>query len=490
MKADCRRGPRTPFARYQDLLVVLLTIGVLGGLLFYNLDGWKIDDDEGSFLYQAWRVSEGEQPYTDFFTTRWPFFLYTAGILVDFLGQDIGAIRAAPALVTLVTAFLVFLLARELLPVEGAWLSMLAFLLHPATFSLGRTLYTESFMLFFDVLGLYLFYRGWNRRQKLLLILAGLSFGVSVFFQPMGTLPFAGCLLWILADTWRHREHWRSSISRALFFSLSFGLFVGGVFASLGLWNPAFYSSAVGAHLTGQQDQAPALVNGSVLLLQYVLQYLPLMAFALPAAWISGREAGSRSLIAWQLPTAFAFLALSRPLFARHLDYLTPALAVLFAMALEPLRQWAKRSFLYISVVIAILLPWVMTDLGQALRTENDTARIVELMRRETDEQAYVISDYQELNFYAGRRSTYRGAEISLAMIEGGQISRSLLTEEMERFPVEMIVIDVSPETGHHLSALPDYDSFRSQVDKHYELLGQFSRSAQVLEIYIRNRND
>jgi 4-amino-4-deoxy-L-arabinose transferase-like glycosyltransferase len=488
MRDDSEQGARSFLARRQDFLVILLTIGLLGGLLFYNLDGWKIDDDEGSFLYQAWRVSEGEQPYTDFFSSHWPFFLYTAGILLDLSGDDIGVIRAVPALFTLTTAIMVFLLARELVPVEGAWLAMLAYLLHPAVFSHGRTLYIESFMLFFDVLGLYLFHHGWNRKQRSLLILGGLSFGVSMFFKPMGILPFAGCLLWILAHLWRHREHWHLLLSRALLFSSSFGLFVGAMLVGLAIREPAFYSSAIGAHLTEQGDQAPALVNGSVLLLQYVLLYLPLMAFALPTAWINAREADDRSLIAWQLPTALAFLALSRPLFPRHLDYLTPALAILFAMALEPLRQWPKRSFLFVSVVIAVLLPWVMKDIGQAFRTEDDTAGIVDLIRRETDEQAYVISDYQELNFYAGRRSTYQGAEISLVMIEGGQITSDRLIEEVEKYPVEMVIIDVSAETAHQLAKLPDYERLRSYLGENFELLGRYAREKQLLEIHIQRR--
>lgn len=151
--------------RKQEILVILLTIVVLGSLYFYNLGGWLIDDDEGSFLYQAWRISEGDRPYADFFSSRDPLFLYTTGMLVKLLGRSTVALRAVSVLLILASSAIVFWLARQFLPAEGAWLAMLVFLLHPQVFFYGRRMYPEPFMVLFIVLGLYLFQRGWDERR-------------------------------------------------------------------------------------------------------------------------------------------------------------------------------------------------------------------------------------------------------------------------------------------------------------------------------------
>ena len=473
----------------QEILVILLTIGMLGTLYFYNLGGWLIEDDEGSFLYQAWRVSEGDRPYADFFTSRWPLFLYTAGTLVNLFGRSIVAIRAVSVLLTLASAFIVFLLARRFLPAEGAWLAMLTFLLHPQVFFYGRRLYPEPFMLLFVALGLYLFDRSWHEQRGRLLTVAGLSFGIATLYKFLGLLPLIGCLLWAITDAWRQRANWRSWITRTVTFLAPFGLLVGLSFLGFMYWEPSFYSSVIGVNLAQGQELGwtQVLVKGVVFLLSYLLRYLSLMVFVLPAAWTSRRDS-RRALISWQLPTALAFLVLPRDLFVRLLFYLAPSLAILFALALDPLRQWAGRSFLFVAVIGAVLLPWTLEDTIQAMRTENDTARIVKLIRNQTDDKAYLISDYQELNFHAARRSTYLGAEISQVVVEGEQITGAQLIEEIKENPVKMIILDVSPETARHLVNLVDYEQFRSYVEENFELLGRFPRSRQLLEIYIRDQ--
>jgi 4-amino-4-deoxy-L-arabinose transferase-like glycosyltransferase len=474
----------------QEILIVLLTISALGLFYFHNLGNWLIDDDEGSFLYQAWRVSQGERPYANFFSSRDPLFLYTTGTLVDLLGRSISAIRAVPVLLTLGSALMLFLLAHRFLPVEGAWLAMLTFLLHPQVFSYGRRLYPEPFMLLFVVSGVYLFDRGWNERRYWLLAGAGLSFGIATLYKLLGVLSLAGCLLWVTIGVWQQRTDWRSLMTRTATFLVPFVLLVGTSFLSFVRWEPAFYSSVVGVNLAQGRELAgrQVLLKGVVLLLGYTLRYLPLMVFVLPATWTSRRRNARASLIAWQLPVTLAFLILPRDLFLRHLVYLVPVLAILFALALEPLRRWPGRSFLLVAVVGAVLFPWTLEDTVQASQTEDDTAHIAELIRSQTDAEAYVISDYQELNFHAARRSTYLGAEISQVVVEGEErITGAQLIDEIEKDHVQMVILDVSPETAHQLVNLVDYERFYSFVQENFALLGRFPRSEQLLEIYVRD---
>ena len=473
----------------KEMLVVLLTIVVLGSLYFYNLGGWLIDDDEGSFLYQAWRISEGDRPYADFFSSRDPLFLYTTGLLVKLLGRSISALRAVPVLLTLTSSVIVFLLARRFLPGEGAWLAMLAFLLHPQVFFYGRRLYPEPFMILFIVLGLYLFGRGWDERRYWLLAGAGLSFGIATIYKLLGGLSLGGCLLWAIIEARQQRTGWRSWIVRAAAVLVPFGLLVGFSFLGFMYWEPAFYPSVIGVNLAQGRSLSggQVLVKGIIFLLGYVLLYLPLMVFALPAAWTSRRGSERISLIAWQLPTTLAFFLLHRDLFLRHLLYLVPSLVILFALALEPLRRWSGRSFLLVAVIGAVLLPWTLGNTIQAMQIEDDTVRIAELIRSQTDAEAYVISDYQELNFHAARRSTYLGAEISQVVVEGQErITGALLIGEMEKDRVQMVVLDVSPETAHQLKNLVDYEQFYSYIQENFALLGRFPRAGQLLEIYIR----
>ena len=58
-----------------------------------NLVGWLISDDEGSYLYAAWRMSLGERPYRDFLTPQLPVFLLPGGWLMGITGASVHAAR-------------------------------------------------------------------------------------------------------------------------------------------------------------------------------------------------------------------------------------------------------------------------------------------------------------------------------------------------------------------------------------------------------------
>jgi len=79
-------------------LLVLLAIGLL---YLYNIDGWLINDDEGTDLYEIWRIAEGDEPGVDLITEQPPVFLL-AGVGLGLLsGFNVAVLRGATALLVL-----------------------------------------------------------------------------------------------------------------------------------------------------------------------------------------------------------------------------------------------------------------------------------------------------------------------------------------------------------------------------------------------------
>lgn len=52
----------TLFLAHRDVLAVALTVLALAVAHGHNQRGWSLSDDEGTLLYQAWRVGEGDWP--------------------------------------------------------------------------------------------------------------------------------------------------------------------------------------------------------------------------------------------------------------------------------------------------------------------------------------------------------------------------------------------------------------------------------------------
>src|SRR4051794_32758224 len=87
-------------ATRADLFALLILLIALAGYLF-NLGGWLITDDEGSYLYQSWRVSLGEMPYRDFLTPQLPLFLGVGGLVQRVVGVSPIPLRVLSVLLVL-----------------------------------------------------------------------------------------------------------------------------------------------------------------------------------------------------------------------------------------------------------------------------------------------------------------------------------------------------------------------------------------------------
>ncbi|HQZ72005.1 MAG TPA: hypothetical protein PK826_11855, partial [Anaerolineae bacterium] len=59
--------------------IALLAFAALALFYAWRLTGFLVNDDEGSYLYAAWRISRGELPYRDFLTPQLPGFLLPGG---------------------------------------------------------------------------------------------------------------------------------------------------------------------------------------------------------------------------------------------------------------------------------------------------------------------------------------------------------------------------------------------------------------------------
>ena len=155
------------------------------------------------------------------------------------------------------------------------------------------------------------------------------------------------------------------------------------------------------------------------------------------------KEIIAHKLLAWQLPSVFAFTLLSRHLFPRHLYYLIPTLIILCVIIIDPLRHAHNRIYYFLFLGV-ILIPWMWNN-GLSLTSRDTTTLFVaNQISNLVDADTKVLSDYQELNFHAKRISTYHGAELSFVIIDGGSLTGEMLIIEMKENIVGLVVIDVS----------------------------------------------
>ncbi len=474
---------------HADIAALVIILVAVAAIL-YNMMGWFIVDDEGLYLYQAWRVSLGELPYRDLLTPQLPLFLGIGGLIERIFGATPVPLRILSALLIGGAGWGFYRVFRRLMSPALALAALAAFLAHPDVYQIARVYRPEDYMLFFIAMGLWVFVIAEERKSRRWLVVSGLLFGLATLTKLFGVLALGGVVLYLLwPKAWRGRADW--TLKGAIYDTLAIGLpaaiLAGGVMGSLILLIPETWTAIFGHQLMqgSQLSRWEVFRKGTEFYWTYAAQYASLLVFALPMAIVAWRQGGRRTLLAWQLPSLIAFIFLSRELWSRHLVYLVPALVGLFAMSLEPMLAWTKRGFLLPAIVAAIILPWMVADNVVASYSEDGTWRVAEFLKHEVGPDATFLADYAGLNYFAQRPAGYAAASLSQGAASSGQTTGARLIQEMEADGARAVVVDQS-EFGK-LRFLRDLKEFQGYIDKNFKPLGIIRRGPQLLQIYRRN---
>jgi 4-amino-4-deoxy-L-arabinose transferase-like glycosyltransferase len=199
------RGRR--LARAIPALVALLVVGVL---YLGNLNGFPryINDDEGTYVAQAWAVLNEHYmaSYTYWYDHPPLGWLQIAAVIEPLAWLTgawtlLGAGRAFMGIVAIITALLMYKLARNLgLPRLVASAGPLIWALSPLTLTFGRQVYLDNIALMWTMAALVLVT---NRARLELAILSGICFGIAVLSKETVALALPGILYALWQTSWK-----------------------------------------------------------------------------------------------------------------------------------------------------------------------------------------------------------------------------------------------------------------------------------------------
>jgi len=497
-------------------LIALLALAAAAAGYAWRLSAFLINDDEGSYLYAAWRISLGELPYRDFLTPQLPGFLMPAGWLMRLVGPRVEPLRIMAAAAILLAAVFTWKTARRLFgPAVAAGAAGL-FLLQPMTFLFGRIFRSEAFMLLWCAVGVYAFVRAYpslardaegpaeslaaESGRPTWLVLAGLAFGLAILCKLFGVLPLAGCLLWLLVDGRQRRRPWKRLLGECLLLGLAATAVVGVVMAAFARLSPHLEEAVLEHHL--MQHSAQTRWGSFVKSLWFYYDFVNvdqgglLLAAALATGLAAWRARDRRLLLfGCQVATMLGFLLLTRDLFVRHVMVLVPAMTTLGCAWALGLRREAlglssdsavgqtARLFPVLAALVCVL-PWLSRDVSEGGRVEVATAKLADVIRLSTRPDDLVFGDFSELNFYSRRPTTYAAASMSAGAAKSGQISWARVQQELAgRKPALMVEVDLATDPGH-LAHMPDYADYIAWREAEYAPLGRFHRDFQAYTLY------
>ena len=340
--------------------------------------------DEGTVLYDSFRITCGGVIYRDFFQFQGPVFYYIYAGLFAFTGPSMTAARALNLLITaLATMFIALLITQSLGPVTGAGAAAVhACLLVP----MYPYAYPHWLAETFAFAGIYLLAKGRGRPSRELA--GGVCLGLcAATIQSLG-LPILAAYIVYLALPGITRHSWRDTCVRplrvlggALLSILPFIIYLGFV----GALNQMWYATTEWVLSYYYQGQKDAMMSGyGAYLSDFIIAHsgvgwpwrslaVTVLRFVklLPVFTICGvmvataqvvSNKGRRSMDYVYLMISIAGIAGTAPLLLRiirpdivHMAFLGSFGLCGAAVAIQPLVNWKPRFRLLVAIAWATI---------------------------------------------------------------------------------------------------------------------------------------
>ncbi|HEY5994488.1 MAG TPA: glycosyltransferase family 39 protein [Gallionellaceae bacterium] len=376
------------FTRFADTRMRLAWY-VLATLLavftyFYGLGSQQIPKNSDEYLYvHIARMTAASGHWlplqSDLETMRniKPPLMFWHAIAATDWGKnwDLWHLRYPSVIYTLLTALLVFLLARKLTgKLETAFVALLAYLAFWGTYRFGRPYLTDPGIVFWLFLPFFtLLY--WRERafdsRFLFPVVLGLETGLGLLYKSFFfLLPVGMALMWWYLQQrqyrWREflvRDSWKPVLTGVLALALFFGLWIGLDPNPAALWHEFFWVENMRKVEHG--NYLGEMIRGDhtiwLMLLGYPANALTLAFPVFGLAWVAYRQrslAGSAEKMLWILLGSFLLMfSLASQHSPRYMLEAMPALAILLAIYWERIPRWLFVTALAIcTALVAALL--------------------------------------------------------------------------------------------------------------------------------------
>jgi len=480
---------------FYFLVLFLFSLSLLLG--FYNLSGWLINDDEGLYLYSAWRVSLGEITYRDFFVSQTPLSFYFTGFLFKIFSPDVGWARGICYLLFLVIAFFIYLISKEILKLNKYFslLNAAVFIFTKNINFLGKTFMPDCFMLFWGTIALYFVLKAEDKssseRRALYLFLFGFFGGLAALSKLFGILLFLGYYLFLLYSFISKQDKQKKILLRALHPLVGFLLSFGIIYVFMLIFIPSTYYCTLGFHL-GREKTVLGLslvLNSLVNLLKFIGNHnygvVPVALVSIISGFIFKKK---EKILLFFLILPFFFLTfIPVDFLIRYLFFTLIAFSLFFGDSLRLIHS-KKRIFSLSFPVIFIILILSLAptfNIKKILRYDRGTRDLVNYINKHSMPDDYIFSDFTGINFYSKRPCPPLLVDVSGAMTTSGQITALDIERQCELYKVKIIFVH-KRGAAHHLINLKDYSEFQKYLDEKYTFQGTIKREFQEYEIYFR----
>jgi hypothetical protein len=484
--ADCDLRNRRLSWPLAVFLLAALSVG------FYNLGGDLMNDDEGTYLYSAWRISVGDLPYADFTLVQTPLSFLPTAALFAVVGPSVPAARALAFLFVLGAALFVYAGTRRFLAVSAGSAAASAglFLFTRHVFYLGRSFMPDDLMLLLAAGALYSFLNAYENSRPGSYFAAGALAGLAGLAKLNGALILAGFLFYLAAFPDGGERSFAARVKSGAWTLAGFGAAFVLPFAALLLFVPGAAYQTLFFH-AGKKALAEGafFVRPFVRLGQFIGSHnyglIPVAAAGI--LFRHGRRDGKTTLLLCVAAAPFVVLFLPGRFFVRYVVVALIPLALLFGAGLDGLVRWKKGRWSALPAALILIALSLGPTFSPSRLTAYDkgTRALTAYVKEHTRPGSFVFGDDPFINFLAERPCPGRLVDVSEAWTKGGLITAEDIRRENEAAQTALIFVEKG-HSAHHLVALTDYARFQAYLDEKFVKAADIKREFLDVEVYLR----
>lgn len=373
--------------------------------------------DEDVYFYMAKLAAEGKIPYRDFFYAHPPLHLFMTLPVIKLSGFNIVFLKLMPLAAAIITALLVFLIARKIFGDIEAVAALLLFLFSYSTLFNSVFAFGISEAAMFMAFGLYFYYA---RKDNLL---AGIFFGIAGITRLLILIPFFTLILIVF---FKNKNEFKKMIAG---FFIVFGIInlILVLFFGQNYINPVYKY-----HLLKSYEQNNINEYTNVIKLNWIL--------FLSAAAVIFVKPKNRILDFGIISAVYLiFLALSSRLFNFYFVPIVPFLAILGGYSFAHLLKKIKsiRLLWLVVIIVSMLFLW---DLSANVVFLNDFG--FKGFSRGKDIVSFINSEFDSSYDLFGDESTVP----LLALMSGRKIAFDIIDTNPAVFKTEILSIEKTLE--------------------------------------------
>lgn len=334
--------------KFQKVILLSFLLIISIGLSFQENRSFQADELEG--IQTAWKITQGEEIYQDFFQHHHPFSYYLPIPVIRVWGENITALLICRALFVMIgagTCFYTYRLALLFYKDKLVALASIVVLLGFRVFmSYGFQIRPDTPMLLFELISTYYFFDFLNTLQKKKLLISAIALGIAFLFLQKAIVLVAYLLCLMLWNIRMKRIGLNSSL-----------LFIGAFFITIfPFYTYVFFSGKFDLYITlNWIVNAKALPPPDKLFYHIHIIFLLFSIFPL-LFFIRGTVSGKSILWQSQLVCLTIGLLLILPLFPfPSVYYILPALPYMAVVGAYDVVSTSKKSLQPLRLLCALL---------------------------------------------------------------------------------------------------------------------------------------